>query len=99
MKYSMLLFAAGLATVGLAACEKPTVINTPAPVVSAPPATQLVPVPGPQGAPGMTGSTGSTGSTGMTGSTGSTGMTGAEGQKGEPGKGGDTVIVVPPATK
>ncbi len=77
MKYSI-LFAASLAIFGLAACEKPTVVNTPAPVVAAPPATQLVPVPGPQGA---------------------TGSTGAEGQKGEPGKGGDTVIVAPPATK
>ena len=79
MKYSMLL-AASLAIVGVSACEKPTVINTPAPVVTTPPSsTQVVPVPvpvpGPQGAPG------------------------AEGPKGEPGKGGDTVIVVPPATK
>ena len=84
---TLVLFAASIAIFGLAACEKPTVINTPAPIVNAPPATQLVPVPGPQGA------------TGATGSTGSTGSTGADGQKGDPGKGGDTVIIVPPATK
>ncbi|MBK8738891.1 MAG: collagen-like protein [Betaproteobacteria bacterium] len=98
MKTSMLI-AASLALVVLAACEKPTVINTPAPVVVAPPSTTFVPVPGPAGAPGATGSTGMTGETGSTGSTGSTGMPGADGQKGAPGKGGDTVIVMPPATK
>jgi hypothetical protein len=77
MKYSM-LFAASLVILALAACEKPTVINTPAPMVNTPPpSTQIVPVPvpGPQG------------------------QAGAEGAKGDPGKGGDTVVVVPPATK
>jgi hypothetical protein len=82
MKYSI-LFAASLAVIGLAACEKPTVVNTPAPVVAAPPPTVQVvpvpvPVPGPQGTPGAPG---------------------ADGMKGEPGKGGDTVVVVPPSTK
>ena len=90
MKYSVLI-AATIAIAGLAACEKPTVVNTPAPIVNAPPAQVVpVPVPGPPGAPGATGSAGMTGMPGMTG---------AEGPKGEPGKGGDTVIVVPPATK
>ena len=80
MKHSIVL-ATLLAAAGLAACDRPTVVNTPAPIVNTPPpaSTQVVPVPvpvpGPQGAPG------------------------AEGPKGEPGKGGDTVVVVPPATK
>jgi hypothetical protein len=79
MNYSI-LFAAALAIVGLAACDKPTVVNTPAPIVNTPPpVTQVVPVPVPVPGP--------------------QGPTGADGAKGDPGKGGDTVIVVPPATK
>ena len=77
MKYSILV--AALAMAGLVACDRPTVVNTPAPIVNtpapvitAPPAiTAVVPVPVP----------------------------GPEGPKGEPGKTGDTVVVVPPATK
>ena len=80
MKYSIVL-AALLAVGGLGACDKPTVVNTPAPIVNTPPPSSTavvpvpVPVPGPAGAPG------------------------AEGPKGEPGKTGDTVVIVPPATK
>ncbi len=52
------------ATLALAACDKPTVVNTPAPVVV---------VPGPAGPTGATGNTGATGSTGSTGATGTAG--------------------------
>ena len=77
----------------LAACDKPTVVNTP-------PAAVAVPGPaGPTGATGDTGSTGNTGNTGATGSTGDTGSTGATGATGATGTAGEgtTVIVVPPA--
>ena len=82
-----------LAAFGLAACDRPTVINNP---------TTPVAVPGPAGATGATGDTGATGSTGNTGNTGytgSTGSTGATGNTGATGKPGDgtTVIVLPPA--
>jgi hypothetical protein len=83
MKRSI-LFAALLASLGLAACDKPTVVNVPA---------TNVPVPGPAGPQGATGNTGSTGSTGDVGSQGATGNTGATGKSGS----GTTVIVVPPA--
>jgi len=86
MKHSILL-AALLASLGLAACGRPTVVTVPA---------VNVPVPGPagpQGATGNTGNTGNTGSTGEVGSTGATGNTGATGKSGE----GTTVIVIPPA--
>ena len=83
-----------LATLTLSACDRPTVVNTPA-----------VAVPGPAGATGATGSTGSTGSTGGTGSTGATGSTGGTGATGDTGStgsqgqrgatGGDTVIIMP----
>ena len=74
-----------LATLTLSACDKPTVVNTPA-----------VAVPGPAGATGATGATGSTGGTGSTGSTGATGDTGSTGSQGQRGAtGGDTVIIVP----
>lgn len=79
-----LLFAALIATLSLAACDKPTVVNVPA---------TNVPVPGPAGPQGATGSTGDVGSTGGQGATGNTGATGAAGSSGE----GTTVIVVPPA--
>ncbi len=64
MKHTMLISAL-LATLALAACEKPTVVNVPATPVAVP-----VPVPGPAGATGATGSTGATGGTGATGSSG-----------------------------
>ena len=80
-----------LATLTLAACDRPTVVNTPAVVP--------VPVPGPAGATGATGSTGSTGSSGMSGSTGATGATGDTGSTGSQGQrgatGGDTVVIMP----
>ena len=88
MKHSITLLAA-LAVFGLAACDRPTVINNPVPVA----------VPGPAGATGATGDTGATGNTGNTGYTGSTGATGNTGNTGATGKPGDgtTVIVLPPA--
>lgn len=80
-----LLVLALIAVVGLAACDRPTVVAVPAsPVV----------VPGPAGPAGATGSTGYTGATGSTGSTGSTGATGATGKSGD----GTTIIVTPPAS-
>jgi hypothetical protein len=72
-----------LATLTLAACDRPSVVNTPA----------VVPVPGPAGPTGATGNTGSTGSSGTAGSTGATGDTGTQGQRGATG--GDTVVIMP----
>ena len=74
-----------LAAFGLAACDRPTVVNNP---------TTPVAVPGPAGATGATGATGNTGNTGYTGSTGATGDTGATGKPGS----STTVIVVPAAS-
>ena len=71
-----------MAAFGLAACDRPTVVNNP---------TTPVVVPGPAGATGATGATGNTGNTGNTGSTGDTGATGKPGS-------GTTVIVVPAAS-
>ena len=72
MKYANILPVAliALASLTLAACDRPTVVTTPA----------VVTVPGPAG---PTGATGSTGNTGNTGSTGATGDTGADGKKGD----------------
>ena len=52
-----ILLSALLATLSLTACDKPTVVNVPTPVVT----------PGPAGPTGATGSTGDTGATGKTG--------------------------------
>ena len=80
-----------LAVLSLAACDKPTVVNVPAPPAA---------VPGPPGPQGATGSQGETGSQGATGYQGETGTQGIEGSQGATGKPGDatTVIVVPPDT-
>lgn len=105
MRYSI-LFTAVLAALSLSACEKETVVTTPA---STAPGSTVIAVPGPPGATGATGDkgaaggtgaagdTGATGSTGATGYTGATGSTGAEGLQGERGKSGDgsTVVIVP----
>ena len=102
MRYSI-LFTAVLAALSLSACEKATVVTTPA---STAPAPTVIAVPGPPGATGdkgaaggtgATGDTGATGGTGATGYTGATGSTGAEGLQGERGKssGGSTVVIVP----
>ena len=90
MKHSMLLSAL-LATVVLAACEKPTVVNVPSPTPA--PVAVPVPVPVPVAVPGPAGPQGATGSPGATGTPG------ADGMKGDTGKPGDrtTVIVTPPA--
>jgi hypothetical protein len=99
MNRSILLLAL-LATLGLAACDRPTVVTAPSTPVA---------VPGPAGATGATGATGSQGYDGNTGATGNTGNTGATGTQGydgntgatgATGKSGDgtTVIVMPPAS-
>jgi hypothetical protein len=62
-----ILISALLATLSLAACDRPTVVNVPA----APAA-----VPGPAGPPGATGDQGSKGATGNPGSKGETGKSG-----------------------
>ncbi|MDO8252941.1 MAG: hypothetical protein Q7T78_24910 [Rhodoferax sp.] len=56
-----ILISALLATLGLAACDRPTVVNAPATPVA---------VPGPAGPQGATGNQGSTGSQGETGKSG-----------------------------
>jgi Collagen triple helix repeat (20 copies) len=78
----LILTSALLATVFLAACDKPVVVNVPSPPVS---------VPGPMGPQGAPGNQGNQGNTGITGDTGSTGATG---RPGDP----TTVIVIPPAS-
>lgn len=83
MNHSILSLAL-LASMSLAACEKPTVVNVPGTPVA---------VPGPAG---PTGATGSTGNTGATGSTGGQGMDGNKGDTGKTG-GNTTLIVLPPA--
>ena len=60
MNHSMLILAL-LATLGLGACDKPTVVTVPATPVA---------VPGPAGPQGATGSQGNEGSTGATGKSG-----------------------------
>ena len=91
MNSTMLMTAALATLLGLAACDKPTVVNVPPAQVG---------VPGPAGATGATGSTGSTGATGDKGTQGYTGTQGNDGQKGATGKSGDgtTIIVVPAAS-
>lgn len=60
----LILIPALFVTLFLAACDKPVVVNVPAPPVG-------VPGPmGPQGAPGNQGNQGNDGSTGATGKTG-----------------------------
>ncbi len=70
MKPSSLICAL-LASAGLLACDKPTVVNVPA---APAPAPAPVVVPGPAGPTGATGSTGSTGATGSTGKPGDSGV-------------------------
>ena len=62
-----LLITALLATLGLAACDKPTIVNVPATPVA---------VPGPAGPQGEAGSQGATGYQGNEGIQGETGKTG-----------------------
>lgn len=62
---SSILISAVLATLSLAACDKPTVVNVPAAPVAVP-----VAVPGPAGPQGATGNTGSDGMKGDTGKPG-----------------------------
>ena len=96
-----ILVAALFTVFGLAACEKTTVNNPPAPAVVEVP----VAVPGPAGADGANGATGATGvtgtdgATGATGTDGATGATGTEGEKGKTGQDGESTIVVVPVEK
>lgn len=76
----VILISALLATLGLSACDRPTVIIPATPVA----------VPGPAGPQGATGDQGSRGVTG------SQGETGSEGSKGETGKTGSTAVIVVP---
>jgi len=83
-----LLIALMLTVLGLTACDKPTVVNVPAPEA----------IPGPAGATGERGAQGyqgDTGDTGVKGNEGDQGETGAQGKAGESGD-STTVIVVPP---
>ncbi len=66
----LILISAMLATLSLAACDKPTVVNVPAAPAAAP---------GPAGPPGATGSQGSKGATGSQGNQGETGKSGSGG--------------------
>lgn len=77
-----LLISAVIATLSLAACDRPTVVTVPAAPVA---------VPGPAGPQGATGDQGPTGSQGATGYQGAEGVQGEAGQTGD----GTTVIVVP----
>src|SRR5664280_1033367 len=92
--------AALIVPLSLVACDRPTVVTSPA-LVAVPGPTVEVPgpavaVPGPAGPQGATGIQGNEGNTGATGSPG---MEGNKGNKGDTGRSGDstTVIVVPPA--
>ena len=76
----LLLFA----TVALAACDKPTVVNVPPATAPAPaPAPVAVPVPVPVPVPGPAGPQG---------------PTGEPGQPGKPGDGSTVIVVPPPAS-
>jgi hypothetical protein len=66
MNKSMLLLAL-VATMGLAACDRPAVVTVPATPVA---------VPGPAGPAGPTGATGNTGNQGAEGAPGATGQSG-----------------------
>ena len=69
MKITLLL-ATLVATLGLTACDRPTVVNTPPSSTVAVPVP--VPVPGPAGPQGESGKPGSMGATGDPGKSGST---------------------------
>ncbi|WP_309684443.1 collagen-like protein [Polaromonas sp.] len=99
MNYAI-IFSAAVATLALSACDRPsTVVTTPPAVVTVPGPAGPTGATGSTGSAGSTGSTGYTGATGATGSAGSTGATGDTGATGQRGKtGGDTVVIVPPAT-
>ena len=95
-----LLMTALLATLTLAACDKPTVVNVPGTPVAVPGPAGPQGETGSQGATGYQGNTGSQGETGSTGATGYQGSEGVQGETGATGKTGDgtTVIVVPTET-
>ncbi len=82
-----------LAGLSLTACDKPTVVNVPAPTVAVPGPTGPAGTDGTKGDTGAKGNTGNQGDTGVQGDMGNQGNTGVKGDTGE----GTTVIVVPPA--
>lgn len=84
-----------LATLGLVACDRPTVVNMPATQVAVPGPAGPTGATGKTGAQGFDGNTGATGSQGLDGSRGATGSQGLDGSKGDTG-GSTTVIVQPP---
>jgi hypothetical protein len=67
MNHRLTLILALLATLTLAACDRPTVVNVPATPVA---------VPGPAGPQGATGSQGATGNQGVVGDQGAKGKSG-----------------------
>ena len=79
MKYSIVILSL-LAALGLAACEKPTVVNVPpsSPSTVAVPVAVPVPVPGPAGPQGATG------------------MDGSKGEPGKPGDSTTVIVTPPP---
>lgn len=79
----LILISALFAALSLAACDKPTIVNVPAPAVVPGPA-------GPAGEPGVQGNTGNQGDPGVQGNTGNQGETGKTGEN-------TTVIITPPA--
>jgi hypothetical protein len=67
MNRTLLMIPALLAGLSLSACDKPTVVNVPAPAAA---------MPGPAGPAGEAGDQGNTGAQGYTGDKGETGSTG-----------------------
>lgn len=98
MKYSILILSL-LATLGLSACDKPTVVNVPATPVAVPGPAGATGTQGESGVQGNEGTKGETGTQGNEGVKGDTGVQGNEGNKGDTGKTGEgTTIVIPPPT-
>ena len=96
MNHSILISAL-FATLSLAACDKPTVVNVPATPVAVPGPAGPQGETGAQGMMGTQGTEGTQGMMGTQGTEGTQGMMGNEGVQGATGKSGDgtTVIVAP----
>ncbi len=74
------------AALTLVACDRPTVVNTPA----SPPSQVVVPVPVPVPVPGPAGPAGPSGAAGSPGADGASGAPGTPGSQGLPGDAGTT---------
>ena len=79
MKYSTVILSL-VAALGLAACEKPTVVNVPPPSTT----TVAVPVPVPVAVPGPAGPAGAPG------------VDGSKGEPGKPGESTTVIVTPPP---